>query len=58
MLTAYARYGLQKVKSQISVTPGANGSLVSISALSDDRFGGGAHKGINKLLRAQEAELT
>lgn len=57
-LTVRTRYGLKKVKLHISVTPDANGSLVSISAFSDDLFGGGARRGTDKLLRALDAELS
>ncbi|MFA5234056.1 MAG: hypothetical protein WC390_06605 [Sulfurimonas sp.] len=52
MLIVKTRYGFQSVKLRINLCPHEGGTMVSIQGASDDIWGGGARRGIDKFVAA------
>jgi ABC-type hemin transport system substrate-binding protein len=49
-LIAKTRYGLQSVKVRISLVPENDGVIINFNGAGDDIWGGGARKGIDKII--------
>ncbi len=49
-LIAQTRYGLQTVKIRISLVPKDTGTIINFNGASDDIWGAGARKGIDKII--------